>query len=134
MLESVVKHVHTNDTRSTPWLTTRRRTCPICKGDVVRSMSQNKAAEAYESAEPMNEEEHHPDADSQHSSSSAPVPISGVSEDETSDLERHAGSETGLLEGQASSAPPSWRNFAALSYSALSGDTIWHQAQTDGSR
>ncbi|GKZ65644.1 hypothetical protein AnigIFM50267_009415 [Aspergillus niger] len=118
----------------TPWLTTRRRTCPICKGDVVRSMSQNKAAEAYESAEPMNEEEHHPDADSQHSSSSAPVPISGVSEDETSDLERHAGSETGLLEGQASSAPPSWRNFAALSYSALSGDTIWHQAQTDGSR
>ncbi|KAI9041164.1 PA and RING finger domain protein [Aspergillus affinis] len=112
----------------TPWLTTRRRTCPICKGDVVRSMSQNKGTEQAD------EHDQH-QLGSHQSASSAPVLITAISEDEMSDPERHAGSDTGLVEEHASSAPPpGWRNYAALSFSALSGDTIWHPNRNENDR
>jgi hypothetical protein len=62
--------------------------------------------------------------------SSAPVLIEGVTDD-ASDTEQTAG----LLGEHASSAPQSsWRNLATLSFSALSGDTIWHQARADRNR
>ncbi|KAL4872409.1 hypothetical protein BDV12DRAFT_143056 [Aspergillus spectabilis] len=102
----------------TPWLTTRRRTCPICKGDVVRSMSQN------------HDSENRAEQETEMRGTSAPVPISGMSDEEMSDLERHVSSDPGL-ERHTSSTPPSWRNFAALSLSALSGDTIWHQGRAN---
>ncbi|KAK1147431.1 hypothetical protein N8T08_001513 [Aspergillus melleus] len=112
----------------TPWLTTRRRTCPICKGDVVRSMSQNKGPEQ------AGEDDQH-QLGSHHGASSAPVLITAISEDEMSDPERHAGSDAGLVEEHASSAPPpGWRNYAALSFSALSGDTIWHPSRNENDR
>ncbi|THC95783.1 hypothetical protein EYZ11_004736 [Aspergillus tanneri] len=113
----------------TPWLTTRRRTCPICKGDVVRSLSQNKATEQ------INDNGHGHELGFQHGASSAPVPITAVSEDEMSDPERRPGSDFEPADEHASSAPtPNWRNYAALSFSALSGDTIWHPGRTDNER
>ncbi|KAL5343459.1 hypothetical protein BJX70DRAFT_354211 [Aspergillus crustosus] len=102
----------------TPWLTTRRRTCPICKGDVVRSLSQNDHSESHAEDETVSR------------ASSAPVPINVLSDEEMADLERHVSSDT-RLEQHTSSTPPSWRNFAALSLSALSGDTIWHQGRAE---
>lgn len=70
------------------------------------------------------------EVDSSADASSAPVLITGISND-ASDVEENRG----LLGGQSASAPQaSWRNLASLSLSALSGDTIWHQARADRNR
>lgn len=81
-------------------------------------MSQHNAGEPAEQ-----EDDEEPQA------SSAPVVISST-EDGMSDMERHAEPDTRLLEEHSTSAPTSgWRNFASLSLSALSGDTIWQQVR-----
>ncbi|KAJ5239630.1 hypothetical protein N7468_004249 [Penicillium chermesinum] len=113
----------------TPWLTTRRRTCPICKGDVVRSLAhthdEDSQAHDEQPANTNGQEEA-----SRLDSSSAPVLIVGVNDD-GSDAEQNAG----LLDGRPTSAPQSsWRHLASFSLSALSGDTIWHQARADRNR
>lgn len=111
----------------TPWLTTRRRTCPICKGDVVRSMSQQDPTTT-------NLREHST------FTRTAAVPIAPTIPTAMDDADLEDGTNADvvpLLSGNVipSSAPqPNWRNFSSMSFSALSGDTIWHSARSDRSR
>ncbi|KXG48746.1 Zinc finger, RING-type [Penicillium griseofulvum] len=113
----------------TPWLTTRRRTCPICKGDVVRSLGHSQPDDSQGHRDHSNDDFHSTQPMSRGSASSAPVQIEGVNED-PSDREQNAG----LLDHANSAPQSSWRNLATLSFSALSGDTIWHQARADRNR
>lgn len=45
-----------------PWLTTRRRTCPICKSDVVRSLGRSTASP---STQPLLQDARYQDQDSE---------------------------------------------------------------------
>ncbi|EZF10246.1 hypothetical protein H112_08455 [Trichophyton rubrum D6] len=109
----------------TPWLTTRRRTCPICKGDVVRSFG-NQGSNDYVSSSldpsPSFDQARAVEDHSGFPSSAIPIP---EHENADSELER------GALLGDALNAShrSTWRGLTSLSLSALSGDSMWHQVR-----
>ena len=120
---------------STPWLVRRRRTCPICKGDVVRSMAQS-------SSEPPATDGRWDDiqtraAETVNNSPSAAIPIPQLSDDEeveNEDVERGATATTTFYTAR-NGARSGWRNLASLSISALSGDTaVWRGSPSDRNR
>ncbi|EXJ64721.1 hypothetical protein A1O7_01059 [Cladophialophora yegresii CBS 114405] len=130
----------------TPWLVTRRRTCPICKGDVVRSMARQRAPHVAEGDE---EEDSSAETGMRHDEStsddiqnrvaqtvneepSAAIPIPTIGR-EDEDIELGQDPDVPLLGGDES-GQSMWRNIVSASVNRLSGDTLWRQTPVDRNR
>ncbi|KIW44801.1 uncharacterized protein PV06_03248 [Exophiala oligosperma] len=133
----------------TPWLVTRRRTCPICKGDVVRSLArtdsrnEEDATEGEQTSDDVQERA----AQTTNEEASAAIPIPTLLRDGDEDVEQgravDAGDDVPLLDdGQhpgrqnlatARDGGAVWRSISA-SVSRLSGETLWRQTPVDRNR
>lgn len=124
----------------TPWLTTRRRTCPICKCDVVRSMAPNfSSSMQFRTRYADDHGSHDNDFEAQATDTSIDSPSSAIPipHSVNSDLESGNDDMAATLvndQPEPSQQRRSWMDLASLSLSAFSGEAAWRQAQVDRNR
>lgn len=124
----------------TPWLTTRRRTCPICKCDVVRSMTPHFSPSAqFRTRYADDHGSHDNDFEAQATDTSIEPPSSAIPipRSVNSDLESGNDDMAATLvndQPEPSQQRRSWMDLASLSLSAFSGEAAWRQARVDRNR